>query len=78
MFVYELIKLHHLEKQAVGVVVRYKEQERRKVFAKKLACRALLWLSIIFVSLILALTLIEPEKCLETQATEWLSVCQNC
>lgn len=29
MFLYELMKLHHLEKQAINVVVRYSEHERR-------------------------------------------------
>ena len=37
MFFYELYKLHHLEKQAINVVVRYSEPERRRKFATKYA-----------------------------------------
>lgn len=63
MFVYELVKLHHLEKQAINVVVRYSEPERRKIFGKKIAARTSLWLALIVSALILVQVLIQPVTC---------------
>lgn len=78
MFVYEMIKLHQLEKQGVNVIIRYSEQERRLKFAKKYACRTMFWLVFIFASFLLAQFFIDPVTCLDDQAVEWSSVCQNC
>ena len=78
MFLYELAKLHHLEKQAVSVVVRYSELERRKIFAKKYACRTSMWLCFIALTVTSLMLIVSPVKCRSDQAVEWHSVCQNC
>ena len=53
MFVYEMIKLHQLEKQGVDVIVKYSEQERRQKFAKKFACRTMTWLGVILLGVVM-------------------------
>ena len=63
MFCYELYKLHHLEKQALNVIVRFSEVERRKKFAKRYAIRFLIWLCAIIVSFILVQVLVSPVTC---------------
>ena len=63
MFFYELYKLHHLEKQAINVVVRYKEPERRKKFAKKYTCRILPQLLLICILFAVVKFLVEPVDC---------------
>jgi len=35
MLIYEIYKLHVLEKQSVDVIVRYSEEKRRAVYARK-------------------------------------------
>lgn len=52
MFCYELYKLHHLEKQAINVIVRFDEAERRKMFAKKYTCRIMGWLTLLIAAFI--------------------------
>ena len=63
MFCYELYKLHHLEKQAINVVVRYNEPERRKYYAKRYGCRVLFWLGAIAASFILVQVFVSPATC---------------
>ena len=65
MFFYELFKLHHLEKQAINVVVRYKEPERRKKFATKYACRIVPQLLLIGVLFAIVQFVIEPVECIK-------------
>ena len=63
MFFYELYKLHNLEKQAINVVVRYKEPERRKKFAKKYTCRILPQLLLISILFAIVQFLVDPVEC---------------
>lgn len=78
MFVYELVKLHNLEKQAVNVLVRYTEAERRRMFAKRYACRTCTWLIVIAIGFLLVQLSVSQVGCREDQAVEWRQVCQNC
>lgn len=63
MFIYELIKLHHLERQSINVVIRYSEQDRRRKFAKKYCCRAAAWFSAILLSCVACYLLLDPVMC---------------
>jgi len=78
IFCFELYKLHHLEKQALNVVVRYSEPERRRKYAKRYSIRVCLWLTAILASLILAQTFVSPIACEDGQAMEWNAICLNC
>lgn len=78
MFSYELFKLHHLERQALNVVVRYSEPERRQKYAKRYAARVGLWFVAIIVSFVLVQLFVSPVQCENGQATEWDTVCMNC
>ena len=78
MFVYELVKLHNLEKQAVNILVRYTEAERRRMFAKRYACRTFTWLIVIAIGFLLVQLSVSQVDCRDDQAVEWRQVCQNC
>ena len=54
MLIYEMIKLHQLEKQGLEGIGRYSEQERRQKFAAKYACRSMTWLVIILAGFFLS------------------------
>ena len=57
MNVYEAIKLHHLKQQSINVIVKYKETERRRKFAKKYLCRAAVWM-VLLLSGVIALNFV--------------------
>ena len=78
MFLYELIKLHQLERQAINVIVRYSEHERRQIFARKYMCRVTAWLVLVVLSFITVQLVVAPAECRPEQASEWYSVCLNC
>jgi len=78
LFAYEFCQLHYLKKQAINVLVYYTEAEKRRLFAKKLACRTGAWLAAILVSFTIVQLLVDKVQCHSNQAVEWSSVCQNC
>lgn len=60
MLIFEVYKLHVLEKQTVDVVVRYSEEKRRAVYSKKFFTISISCLSVIFATT-LGLTFYLPK-----------------
>ena len=58
IFIYELYILHNLERHSINMVVRYSEYDRRKIFAYKYACFALIWILTMAISSAIGLFLI--------------------
>ena len=61
MFIYELVRLNHFERENVDVVVRYTEEQRRVVYAKKYLSIGTVSNSLIITG-VLALYLALPSK----------------
>ena len=78
IFLYELYKLHNLERHSINMVVRYSEKDRRKMFAAKYTCFVTVWLVIMAVSSAVVHFLATVQTCGAGQATEWGQICSNC
>lgn len=66
IFLYELYKLHNLERHSINMVVRYSETDRRKIFATQYACFSLIWMLTIVIGAAIGLFLVSKQTCLQS------------
>ena len=64
MYIYEMIKLHQLERRGLQNIGRYSERQRRQIFARVYARNTLCWLVLIVANLLLVLHFVDPAACL--------------
>ena len=60
------------------MVVRYSEPDRRKLYARPLACKIFFQLLAIAAGTVAAYYIIDPAQCRADQAVEFYSVCYDC
>jgi hypothetical protein len=65
MFLYELYRLHQLDKQSVDVVVRYSETKRREIFYAKYFKIAMVTLSASFIGILVMSMTLPSKDCLQ-------------
>ena len=78
MFIYEMIKIHQLEKHGLEGIGRYSEQERRQRFAVQYMKSSLIWLAIVLAGFFIAFFFVDQVQCLDNQAVEYGRICQKC
>ena len=64
MFIYEMVKIHQLEKHGLQGIGKYSEQERREKFAFQYMRSAFTWLVVILVGFFLCFFFVEQVDCL--------------
>jgi hypothetical protein len=75
MFLYEVYRLHQLDKQSVDVVVRYSETKRREVFHKKYFKIAMAMLTASFIGILIMSMTLPQKDCLKKQGLLFSKVC---
>lgn len=76
--IYEVWRLHTLERQNVDIVVRLTEEKKRQVFGCRYLTLSLIWLTLLCLTTYGLIMVVPQRECLSHQALYNTAVCVDC